>query len=226
MSDEIEKQIITEATRQTPVPESINRMVREYELATGQKPIIAPRPSTPTEPRAHLPQWEGKMRGELPDDHPERLRRIKSHKKMMAREKERDQAVIAAEAAVEQKIRLGTHVVIGSNAKVDYEDDDGTRVTGDYGGVEGEVFQTYVDSEGVRRHIIVHRNPETGKSDYAPVGVRECGLTPRGDGPRVFALKPSSVDPHRNDGMTQEEIERASFGGLTARELANKMCGL
>ena len=167
------------------------------------------------------------MRGELPDDHPEKLRRIKSHKKMMAREKARDATVIAADADVPQKIRLGERVVIGSNAKVDYVDEEtGQRVTGHYGGIEGEVFQTYVDTEGVRRHIIVSRNPETGKSDYAPVGVRECDLKPRGDGPRVFAIKPSPVDPHRNDGMTKEEIERASFGGLTARELANKMCGL
>ncbi len=159
---------------------------------------------------------------------------MRAYRAMRKREAERDAAVRAAEATVPQKIRVGAKVAITGNAKVDYEDEGGVRVKGDYGGIEGEVFQTYVDHEGVRRHIIVDRDPSTGRSRFAPVAVRECDLVERGsEGRRVFAVKPAAqnradVAQHRAAmaGRSQEDIERAAFGGKTAKELADLMCGL
>jgi hypothetical protein len=220
------------------VREDVRRLVAEGEAA-GISPVKAPRTATALHPRDHLPQYEGKMRGELPDDHPARKRQMAEYKAMRRREKERDDAVKRIEATVPQKIELGSKVVIGDNAKVDYEDENGVRVKGHYGGIEGEVYQTYVDTEGVRRHIIIDRDPETGRSRYAPVSVREGDLkeisTRREGGGRRF--HPVPMDPEaratrdaaerqRRATMSQEEIERATYGGLTARELADKMCGL
>jgi hypothetical protein len=230
--------IITDIDSSKPVPEHINRVVEEGRKA-GLEPEEGPKASTAMNPRAHLPRYAGKMRGELPDNHPERLRHVREQKAAMRREKERDDAVKAAEAAVDQKIQLGAKVVIGSNAKVDYEDENGVRVKGHYGGIEGEVYQTYVDHEGVRRHIIIDKDPATGKSRYAPVAVRECDLTELSDrregGGRRFHAVPmdperraerDAAERQRRANMTQEEAERATFGGRTAEELANLMCGL
>lgn len=229
--------VINDQGGSRPVTDQVNDLVEEGRAA-GIEPVDAPAQSTPTHPRSHLPKYAGRMRGVLPDDHPAVKRKIKELRAQRARERERDAAAAAVEAAVPQKIDLGTRVVIGDNAKVDYEDENGTRVKGHYGGVEGEVYQTYVDHEGVRRHIIVSRDPETGKSHYAPVAVRECDLRPIGrreGGGRRFHTVPQSpeqraerqaAEAQRRASMTPEEIERATFGGLTAEELANKMCGL
>jgi len=235
--DALKPKIITDPDAPTPVPEEIQRTVDEG-AAAGVLPIRAPQPSTPSNPRAHLPQYEGKMRGELPDNHPTVKRRVAEYKAMRRREKERDDAVRAIEATVPQKVQLGARVVIGTNAKVDYEDENGVRIKGDYGGIEGEVYQTYIDPEGTRRHIIIDRDPETGKSRYAPVAVRECDVTELGrreaGGRRFHAVPKSSAQRaqeaeaarRRHATMTPEETERAAFGGLTAKELADRMCGL
>lgn len=223
--DALTPEVITDIGASRQVPDQINELVEEGKRA-GVAPEHAPTASTAMHPRSHLPKYAGRMRGELPDNHPTKLRQQAEYKAMRQREAERDAAVRAAEASVEQRIGLGARVVIGTNAKVDYEDESGVRVKGDYGGIEGEVYQTYVDHEGVRRHIIVDRDPDTGKSKYAPVAVRECDLTERTRESRVYAVKPTRNDPRRHDTMTQEEKERATFGGRTAEELAKLMCGL
>lgn len=225
--------IITDIGASRPVPEHIERIVEEGKRA-GIAPESEPTTSSALHPRAHLPKYAGKMRGQLPDDHPTVKRQRAEYKAMRRREAERDAAVRAAEASVPQKIKVGTRVVIGDNAKVDYEDENGVRVKGHYGGIEGEVFQTYVDTEGVRRHIITSRNPQTGQSDFAPVAVRECDLKEIGRDGRVFSVPMSperraelaAAEAARRASMTTEEIERATFGGKTAEELAKLMCGL
>lgn len=236
--DALDPKVITDLDSTQPVPEHITKVVEEGRKA-GLEPIKAPKAANAMNPRAHLPQYAGKMVGELPDNHPERIRHIKEQKAARRREEERDAAVRAAEAEVEQKIQLGARVVIGSNAKVDYVDENGARIKGDYGGIEGEVYQTYLDHEGVRRYIITDRDPDTGKSKFAPVAVRECDVKElsarREGGGRRFHAVPRSPEQRaelaaqeaqRRANMTQEEVERATFGGRTAEELANLMCGL
>ena len=77
-------------------------------------------------------------------------------------------------------------------------------------------------------------------SKYAPAAVRECDLQDLGmpDAPtqgRRFHAVPRTAEQRaeleaqnaaRRATMTDEEIERAAFGGRTAEELANLMCGL
>jgi len=235
--DAMQPHVINDQGGARPVTDQVNDLVAEGRRA-GLQPVDDPAVSTPVHPRSHLPKYPGRMRGVLPDDHPAVKRKIKALRAQRARERERDAAAAVVEASVPQKIDLGTRVVIGDNSKVDYEDENGVRVKGHYGGVEGEVYQTYVDHEGVRRHIVVSRDPQTGKSDYAPVAVREGDLTPLGrreGGGRRFHTVPKSpeqraaqqaADAQRRASRSPEETERATFGGLTAEELANKMCGL
>lgn len=236
--DALTPAVITDIGASRPVPEDVARVVEEGKRA-GIAPESEPTPSTAMHPRSHLPKYKGKMRGQLPDNHPTVLRQQAEYKAMRRREAERDAQIRAIESTVPQKLKVGTKVVIGDNAKVDYEDENGVRVKGHYGGIEGEIFQTYVDKEGNRRHIIVDRDPVSGKSKYAPVAVREGDLkelnSRREGGGRRFHAVPKSpaqraqeaeAARRRFDGQTQEEIERATFGGRTAEELANLMCGL
>lgn len=237
--DALTPAVITDVGAGRAVPEHVQQLVDEGKRA-GVAPVREPATSSDVAPRAHLPQYAGRMRGELPANHPAVQRRQAQVREARRREKERDLAVLAAEAAVEQKLQLGSKVVIGSNAKVDYEDDNGARVRGNYAGIEGEVYQTYLDTEGVRRYIVIDKDPATGKSRYAPVAVRECDLTETADraaGGRRF--HPVGVSPERRAElaaqararqaqrahMTQEEQERLAFGGRTAEELASLMCG-
>lgn len=232
MSD---KQIITDTNDIVPVTPEVEAAV-ERGRAAGIEPEIAPRPATATNPRAHLPKYRGKMRGVLPDNHPDVIKTVKEKRAQLRRERERDRLAMEIEAGVDQKLRLGTKVVIKGNAKVDYEDKEngGKRVKGDYAGVTGEVYQTYVDHEGKRRYIIVDR--ENGShSAYAPAGVRECDVEELERHGRRFHAVPRSPeqraqlraeDAKRAASMTQEDKERAMYGGLTAREMADKMCGL
>jgi len=232
MSD---KQIISsDAMKTTPVMPEVADVVARGRAA-GIEPEIDAKPATAVHPRDNLPKYRGKMRGELPDNHPDRLRAVALKKEAMRREQERDQLTLDIEAGVEQKLRLGAKVVIKGNAKVDYEDKEtGRRVRGDYGGIEGEVYQTYVDHEGKRRYIIVDRTAENGgHSTYAPAGVRECDLGVV-EGRRFHSIPQSperraelaAEQAERHASMSAEDHERAVYGGLTAKELADKMCGL
>lgn len=218
--------IITDINASTPVPEHIQAIVREGERA-GLTPRVMPQPSTPENPRAHLPVYDGLMPGELPQNHPTRLRRVREAKAAQAREKERARLQLAAEAAVPSRFRLGTRVRIQQNAKVDYEDEHGQRQRGDYAGIEGEVFQTYVDSESVRRAIIVDRDAESGgHSRYAPVAVREGDLIASRERKSVsLARGLTPAERAARAAARPEDLERAAFGGLTAAEVADRMCG-
>ena len=219
-------EIITNVDTETPVPESILALVREGEAA-GISPKVAPRPSSPADPRAHLPTYDGLMPGQLPLEHPAVRRQQRTLRAQRAREKERARAQLAAEAAVPDRFRLGTRVRIQRNAKVDYENEDGKRIRGDYAGIEGEIFQTYVDPEGKRRAIIVDRDAENGgHSRYAPVAVREGDLVATRERKSVsFARGLTPAERAARAAASPEDLERAAFGGLTAKELADRMCG-
>lgn len=229
--------VITDLGSSRPVSEQTQKLVEEGKKA-GIAPLDEPTESTAMHPRQHLPKYAGKMRGVLPDNHPEVVRRNKELAAQKQRERERDAAVRAVESAVPQKLRLGTRVVITGNAKVDYEDKEtGERVKGDYAGIEGQVYQTYVDDEGNRRYIITDPDEaKGGKSKYAPAGVRECDLAEIGrreGGSRYVTVSDPERDARlaaerreRFANMSQEEAERATFGGRTAAELADIMCGL
>jgi len=218
--------LITNVTEETPVPPAILDLVREGE-AVGLRPRVAPRPSSPEHPRAHLPIYDGYMQGQLPPEHPAIARQNAALRKQRAREKARAQAQQAVEAATPSRFRLGDRVIIEQNARVDYEDADGRRIRGDYAGIEGDVWQTYVDAEGHRRAIIVDRDAETGgHSRYAPVAVREGDVVTRRDRPSVSLARGLTRDERAaRAAANPEDLERAAFGGLTAAELAARMCG-
>lgn len=221
--------IITDPNAETPVPTSITELVREGEAA-GLRPRIRPRPSTPADPRAHLPTYDGYMQGQLPPEHPAVQRQRAQLRRQRARENARAQQQQAVESAVPKRFKLGTRVRIQQNARVDFTDEDGVRQRGDYAGVEGEVFQTYVDAEGKRRAIVLDRSPETGgMSAYAPVAVREGDLIATKDRP-TLSLARGLTPAERSERAARaaagdEALERAAFGGLTAAELAARMCG-
>jgi len=222
-------EIITDIHGATPVPEAIAEAVAEGEAA-GIVPRVRPQPSTPDNPRAHLPVYDGHMRGVLPADHPVTQRQSAQRRKIKAREAARAQQQLAVEASVPKRFRLGTRVRIQGNAKVDFTDEDGVRHSGDYQGIEGEVYQTYVDPEGNRRAIVLDRSPETGgMSAYAPVAVRERDLIATKDRP-VLSLARGLTPAERAERAARaaagdESLERAAFGGRTAAELAALMCG-
>lgn len=218
--------IIANIDDSTPVPAAIEAIVREGEAA-GFTPRVQPRPSTPEDPSAHLPTYAGHMRGVLPSEHPTVQRRQRELQAQRRREKERARLQLAVEAAAPSKFRLGDRVRIQQNARVDHENEDGQRIRGDYAGIEGEVYQTYVDGEGRRRAIIVDRDAESGgHSRYAPVGVRECDVVRTRERPTVsMARGLTAAERAARAAASPEDLERAAFGGLTAKELAARMCG-
>ncbi len=201
------------------VPPHIRRIVAE-----GPKPEAMPKPSTAANPRAHLPKYPGLVPGVMPNDHPEVVRRQRALRSQRRREDERARQTLEAEARVPQRLQPAQYaedlVEIVGSAKVDVHDPDAGHIKTDHRGATGRIFQTYVDREQVRRHIVK-------TEDGAVRGVRECDLKPRSpqfslSRPRTGAERAAQAAEIARD---PERAQRAMFGGRTAAEVAALLTG-
>lgn len=201
------------------VPAHIQRIVSE-----GPRPEVMPKTPTAMHPRAHLPKYKGHVPGVLPNNHPEVIRRTRALQSQRRREEVRRQQAMAAEAAVPQHLAPAQYaedmVEIVGSAKVDVHDPDEGHIKTDHHGAMGRIFSSYVDREGVRRHILK-------TEDNALRGVRECDLKLRS--PRVAMTRPLSAAERaaRADRIARDPdgAERQIFGGRTAAEVAALLCG-